>query len=97
MPNDTVNRMKEFLRGDPESSDPLRQLGLLKSTGLSVEQLARKIKVTRTSVYYYINKQKQPRTDTLVKLSELAGIHLAEMLTYCTPREPHSARKNGSG
>lgn len=86
MADGTVNRLKELLMGDPDAAGPIAKVGFLKCTGLSVEQFARKIGVTRTSVYFYIGDRSRPTAATLHKICEQVGITFEEGLTHCTPR-----------
>lgn len=72
--------------GDPAAIADSARAGFLKNSGLSVEQFAREIGVTRTSVYFYLNDRSRPTLGTLVKICAVVGMHLAEGLTYCTPR-----------
>ena len=51
MSEEIVNRINEFLLGDPNALEAGAKIGLLRSKDISVEQLARHLKITRTSVY----------------------------------------------
>lgn len=87
MAKEPINGLRELLMGDPEASTQAGRDGYLKTNGISVEQFARKIGVTRTSVYYYVRDRSRPTLSTLEKICKEVGISLAEGFTYCTPRE----------
>lgn len=87
MAEETVNRLKEVLQGDPEGKTDAERAGFLKTNGLSVEKFAAAIGVTRTSVYHYINDKKRPTLSTLMKICKKIGITLAEGKEIITPRE----------
>jgi transcriptional regulator with XRE-family HTH domain len=95
MAQETVNRLKELLQGDPEGNTEAERTGFLKTNGLSVEKFANEVGVTRTTVYFYINDKKRPTLSTLMNICKRVGISLAEGKAYCEPREsgrqPHKA------
>lgn len=72
--------------GDPEAEEAAAKVGFLKTKGLSVEQFAREVGVTRTSVYFYVRDRSRPTAATLHKICEQVGITFEEGLTYCAPR-----------
>jgi DNA-binding XRE family transcriptional regulator len=86
MPDESPNRLKELLLGDPTAEEQRRKDGFLKTSGMSVEQFANKIGVTRTSVYFYLGDRSRPTIETLQKICDLVGVSLAEGVAYCTPR-----------
>jgi DNA-binding phage protein len=86
MTDQSTNRLNELLRGDPESESSVSRLGFLKSEGLSVEQFARKLGVSRTMVYFYLEDHSRPTAAALHKICEEVGITYEKGLTYCTPR-----------
>jgi transcriptional regulator with XRE-family HTH domain len=86
MEPEIINRLDELLTGDPEAESEDARRGYLKTKGISVEQFARQIGVTRTIVYFYINDQARPTLDTLIKICDVVGISLAEGVKICTPR-----------
>jgi transcriptional regulator with XRE-family HTH domain len=87
MEQETVNRLKELLQGDPEGETETERTGFLKTNKLSVEKFAASIGVTRTIVYHYLSNKKRPTLSTLVKICERLGITLAEGKAIITPRE----------
>ncbi len=86
MAEETPNRLRELLMGDPGAEDATARAGVLKTSGLSVEKFARAVGVTRTSLYFYVRDRSRPTAATLHKICEQAGITFEEGLTYCTPR-----------
>jgi DNA-binding XRE family transcriptional regulator len=86
MAMESVNKLKELLCGDPEAGDQRLRTGFLKHSGFSVEQFARQIGVTRTSVYFYIEGRSRPKLSTLIKICDIVGITLAEGKQICMPR-----------
>jgi transcriptional regulator with XRE-family HTH domain len=82
-----MNRIKDLLIGG-EFAPENAQLGLLHQKELSVEEFARKIGLTRASVYYYIDGRHCPSMKTLRLICEVLDISFEEGLRYCTPVEP---------
>jgi DNA-binding XRE family transcriptional regulator len=87
MAKEIENKLKYLLMGNPEAEDESGRIGFLKKEGLSVEQFARKVGVTRTSIYTYLGDRGRPTLDTLVRMSAVIGISLAEMKAWCPTRE----------
>jgi DNA-binding XRE family transcriptional regulator len=86
MADHSPNRLKELLLGDPTAEDQGQRDGFLKTSGLSVEQFAQRIGVTRTAVYFYLKDRSRPTVETLQKICELVGISLSKGSEYCEPR-----------
>jgi transcriptional regulator with XRE-family HTH domain len=78
--------MKDLLVGG-EFAPANAKFGLLHENGLSVEQFARKIGLTRTMVYYYIAGKSAPTAKTLRLICEVLDIPFEEGLRYCKPVE----------
>jgi transcriptional regulator with XRE-family HTH domain len=79
-----VNNLKAFLIGGDGALD-FAPDGLLALRKMSVEQLARASKVTRTAVYNYINGINRPTTLVLRRLCENLQVPFELGLEYCSP------------
>lgn len=79
-----INRLRAFLCGG-DGAPGYAPEGLLEKRALSVEQLARKAGITRTSVYFYISNKKRPTPETLRRICAALDVTFEEGLRYCTP------------
>jgi transcriptional regulator with XRE-family HTH domain len=61
--------------------------GKIRATGLSFEQFARAVGITRTMIYNYIDDKNRPETQTMVKICQLLQVPLEEGLSQYTPRK----------
>jgi transcriptional regulator with XRE-family HTH domain len=60
---------------------------LVKKTGLTFEQFARKVKVSRTAIYAYMVDNNRPETQTMVRICRVLGVPLEEGLRQYTPKK----------
>lgn len=81
---DYKNNLRALLIGG-EGSPEYAPEGLLALRRMSVMQLARKARVTRTAVYNYINGVNRPTAPVLRKVCEALGVLFEEGLRYCDP------------
>ena len=55
--------------------------------GLTKEQLAHRLGVSRTSIYRYIYDMDRPSKDTMLKMCRVMGVPLEEGLRQYTPKK----------
>ena len=79
-----LNNLRAFLLGG-EGTPTHAPQGLLALRGMTVEQLARAAKLTRTAIYSYIEAKCTPTVPTLRRICEALGAQFQEALNYCTP------------
>lgn len=53
---------------------------LLESTGLSQSDLAKRVGVSTSSVSDWLTEKKMPRTDKIVAIADIFGVHFSELL-----------------
>ena len=75
---------RDLLAGNPESGVP----GMLDMLGMSVEQFAMAIGVTRASVYFYLTGKTIPSSRTLHKMATVLGIPAQDLFKILPTREP---------
>jgi transcriptional regulator with XRE-family HTH domain len=63
-------------------------------TGLTVEQVAHRVGVSRTAIYEYLADESRPNEDTALKLSRVLGVKFEEVLAQYVPRK--NGRPRGS-
>ncbi len=68
-------------------------LPLLDQKGMSVEQLARQVDLTRAAVYLYFQDKSRPTDDRMRMICDVLGVSHDEGLRQFTPRLP--GRKKG--
>lgn len=60
----------------------------LDALNLSIEQFARKAKISRASVYFYLDDTYRPSTGIMLRMCEVLGVPLAEGLRQYSERKP---------
>ena len=60
----------------------------LQGRGMSPEQLARKCKLSRATVYFYLERRIRPSTQAMASICHLLGVPLEEGLSQYTPGKP---------
>lgn len=60
----------------------------IQQADLSPEQLARKCKLARATVYFYLEGRNRPSTQAMAKICHLLNIPLEEGLRQYTPGKP---------
>jgi len=76
-----INSMSPKIREEFPSVFAKRLEELRKSRQLTQEELAEKIGVTRASIAYYETSAKNPRLETIYKISEFFGVPPEDLIT----------------
>lgn len=67
---------------------------------MSIEQFARRCKISRAAIYFYLDDKYRPTTGTMAKMCAVLGIPLEEGLRQYTERKPgrptHKAPQSNS-
>ena len=79
-----LNNLRAFLLGG-DGAPVYAPDGLLEFSGLSPEQLARACGITRTAIYFYIERKCRPTTRILRQIAAAVGVRFDQVLEYCTP------------
>lgn len=61
-------------------------LPLTDQKGLSLEQLARAVGISRASVYHYMTDRSRPDTQTMMRICDVLGVPHEDGLKQYTPR-----------
>jgi transcriptional regulator with XRE-family HTH domain len=77
------NRIKEWL------------LPILDSKGISVENFARAVGISRATVYFYMNDRHRPDEQVMAQMCRVLGVPFEEGLRQYTPKK--WGRPSGSG
>jgi DNA-binding Xre family transcriptional regulator len=80
-----INKVRELLLGG-EGAPDYAPNGLLTKRDLTVEQLANRAGISRTSVYFYLERKCFPTTVTFKRICAALEIPFSEGLRYCTPK-----------
>lgn len=68
----------------------------IKMTGLTVEQVAHRVGVSRTVIYEYLTDDARPTEETMLKLSRVLGVPYEEALSQYVPKKRGRPRGAGS-
>jgi ribosome-binding protein aMBF1 (putative translation factor) len=67
----------------------------LDESGLSPEQFANRVNVSRTMIYEYISDDARPSEQTASRMSRILGVKFEELLSQYTPKK--NGRPRGGG
>lgn len=81
----TMTPFRRWLKGYGEGPGQPWIPGVLDKHGMSVEQLAGKIGVTRSIIYYYLTGERSPTKETLAKICDVLQVSYEDALKYITP------------
>lgn len=76
-----VNKLREWLIGTESAP------GLLVQKGMSVEQFAIELNLSRAQVYYYFKDVNRPRLETLGRMCRVLHVSMAEARKWIEPQE----------
>lgn len=79
------NRIKEWL------------IPILEGKGMTIEQLASAVGVTRSVIYYYIHDKSRPSEKVMISMCRVLGVPAEEGLRQYTPKKVGRPAGIGSG